>query len=150
MTIEIGRAEERQLPQILDIEEESFPQPWHEGGFLRELDHEDAFFAVAYSGSVVLGYCILHRCGDEAELYKIAVDKQARRSGVADRLMAAAISYAALEGIRRIFLEVRESNAAAVLLYEKHGFQRTGRRCGYYDRPREDAVLMEKPIQAVS
>ena len=150
MMIEIRRAEEHHIPQILDIEGESFGQPWLEGGFIRELDHEDTFFTVAFSGEAVLGYCILHQCGEEAELYKIAVDRRARRCGVADRLMASAVDYASIVGIKRIFLEVRESNAAAVALYEKHGFRCIGRRHGYYDRPREDAVIMEKPVQSIS
>jgi ribosomal-protein-alanine N-acetyltransferase len=47
------------------------------------------------------------------------------------------------QGIRRVFLEVRESNLAAIKLYEKAGFASTGKRKAYYRDPDEDARLLE-------
>ena len=66
----------------------------------------------------------------------------ARRRGVGLTLAADALSFAGMRGCKTADLEVRESNEAAIRLYERLGFRRAGKRRGYYDDPPEDAVLM--------
>lgn len=148
MTIDIMCAEEKHIPQILGIEAASFAQPWTEAGFLNEISNDDAYFAVALRDNNVLGFLILHKFLDESELYKIAVDEHFRRCGVADQLMKAADDYIGENQISCVFLEVRESNKAAILLYEKYGFFSAGRRQNYYDKPTEDAVVMARKIHS--
>ena len=75
------------------------------------------------------------RWGGEWELLNIAVDPAYRRRGVADELLGALPAG-------RIFIEVRESNAAARALYEGSGFTLIGRRRGYYHLPDEDGIVM--------
>ena len=50
-------------------------------------------------------------------------------------------------GLSFLTLEVRAGNAPAIALYEKNGYARVGRRPGYYDHPKEDAILMTYLIE---
>ena len=144
----IREATEEDMPRILEIEREAISPPWSEGGILGEVYSDHSYFALACDGasthSAVLGFAILQRNLDEGELLQIAVGTEYRRSGIADELMTATLLWAKSSGIRMIFLEVRESNAPAIMLYEKHGFKKAGLRRGYYIDPKEDAVVMSR------
>ena len=77
----------------------------------------------------------------EWELENIVVAPAARRKGLGKRLLEALLAAARETNSRSVFLEVRASNAAARSLYEKAGFEPTGRRKSYYTNSAEDAVL---------
>jgi ribosomal-protein-alanine N-acetyltransferase len=94
-----------------------------------------------------LGFSILHKAIDEAELYQIAVDETARRRGVADLLIKDALEFAEKNNLISIYLEVRKSNTPAIRLYKKHGFTVAGHRRKYYSYPTEDAVVMSLIIK---
>ena len=81
---------------------------------------------------------------DEGYISNVATDLPWRRQGIADALIGRLCAIC--EGLRLSFvsLEVRAGNAPAVALYEKHGFAPVGLRKNYYERPREDAVIMTK------
>jgi len=146
--ISIFAATEADIPQIMAIECEAFSPPWTHDALLSEIHRGDSFFAVACmdDGSTrkatVLGFVIFRQMADEGELLQIASDKAARRCGVADMLMGAALGFAGSNNIRSIFLEVRKSNEAAIALYKKHGFSSVRFRKDYYSSPIEDAVVM--------
>ena len=72
---------------------------------------------------------------DEAEILTIAVDSALRRAGVGGDLLRAHLPSVAAAGAARLFLEVDESNAAALALYARFGFVRVGERQGYYKKP---------------
>lgn len=79
---------------------------------------------------------VLSRCAaDEAEILSIAVDRRHRGAGLAGRLLRAHLGRLSARGIRHVFLEVDEGNAAARALYARCGFVEVGRRAGYYRRP---------------
>lgn len=84
--------------------------------------------------------CILN----ESDLVSIAVRKGYRNMGIARELLDIAYDLAKKRGVELIHLEVRESNEAAIALYESEGFVQDGIRKGYYDKPREDAILYTK------
>ncbi|MDR3277717.1 MAG: ribosomal protein S18-alanine N-acetyltransferase [Oscillospiraceae bacterium] len=136
----IELARENDVVEIMAIERAAFSPAWTEGAVLRELDSGDAFFAAAKEGGQILGFIVLRYMADEAELFQIAVREDARRRGVGEALLQAAVENACG---RAIFLEVRASNRAAAALYEKNGFTVCGRRRGYYDAPAEDALVMK-------
>ena len=155
----IEAATEDDVPQIMEIELEAISPPWTHGALLSEIYNLDSLFAVARyaddtgnrrqgaeirarENSSVLGFLILRRMADEGELLQIAIDKAARREGVADSLMEEALRYAEDNALVSVFLEVRKSNAAAIALYGKHGFEPVRFRKDYYSSPVEDAVLM--------
>src|SRR5438128_1704079 len=75
------------------------------------------------------------------ETENIAIARSARRGGLGTRLLGEFVDLARAEGAESVFLEVRESNRAARLLYEKWSFTERGRRKKYYQDPEEDAIL---------
>ena len=130
------------IPQIAALERACFSHPWSED-MLREELWNDAAVIVAAEGEdgTVLGYAGLQTVLDEGYINNVAVDSCFRRQGVADELIAAFVRFGKAK-LAFLTLEVRASNAPAIALYEKHGFQEVGRRKDYYDDPKEDAILM--------
>lgn len=88
----------------------------------------------------ILGFLIAHHLAPEWELENLVVAHNSRRKGLGKRLLEALLD-AAHKTKSPVFLEVRESNAAARALYQKAGFEQTGRRPSYYTSPVEDAIL---------
>jgi ribosomal-protein-alanine acetyltransferase len=81
-----------------------------------------------------------------AEIEGLVVDEKYRRRGFASALIQACMERAAHAGASHMSLEVRASNAAALGLYQRHGFSAVGRRRAYYSAPVEDAVLLQAPL----
>jgi len=92
-------------------------------------------------GAKISGFLVARHLAPEWELENIVVAPSARRIGLGSRLLNALLANARETDSEAVFLEVRESNAAARSLYEKAGFEPTGRRKAYYTNPAEDAVL---------
>ncbi len=88
----------------------------------------------------MLGFLVAQRVDYEWELQNIVVAQSARRKGLGKRLLEGLLDQAAQTN-GAVFLEVRESNTAARNLYEKAGFELSGRRKSYYVDPSEDAVV---------
>lgn len=94
-------------------------------------------FAVAEMDGAVAGFAVWRSVAEgEWELLNLAVDPQWRRRGVGNALVSALPAG-------RVFLEVRESNPAALALYGNNGFTVCGRRRRYYQSPVEDGIVME-------
>lgn len=132
------------LEGVAALERTCFSHPWSVEMLAEELYNETASFLVAEGedGSV-LGYAGLHVVLDEGYIDNVAVDPACRRQGIADALIDTFVRF----GVARLAfltLEVRAGNAPAIALYEKHGFYEVGRRKGYYDDPKEDAILMTR------
>jgi ribosomal-protein-alanine acetyltransferase len=94
----------------------------------------------------ILGFLIARHLALEWELENIVVAPAARRRGIGTRLLHALLADARETNSNAVFLEVRESNVAARNLYEKAGFDQTGRRRSYYASPSEDAILYRKSL----
>jgi ribosomal-protein-alanine N-acetyltransferase len=94
------------------------------------------------ASEAVLGFASLWIMADEAHLTNIAVRPDHRRQGVGDLLMISVVELAQELKADYLTLEVRVSNTAAQLLYQKYGFADVGRRKGYYTDNREDALIM--------
>ena len=101
-----------------------------------------------YQDAKVLGYVLGWVIEDECELLRIAVNPRDRGQGHAHLLITQFLTAAEVHGSRQCFLEVRNSNTAAIALYEHHGFQRTGIRHGYY-ADRTDALLMTAALPSI-
>lgn len=89
----------------------------------------------------LFAFLIAHHLGPEWELENLVVSPSARRKGLGSGLIKELLSQARKAGDEHVFLEVRESNHAARVLYEKLGFAETGRRKAYYRNPPDDAIL---------
>lgn len=132
---------------IARLEGECFSQPWSENALAEELSNENAHFIVATLAGQVIGYVgVIEVCG-EAYITNVAVNGSYRRLGVADMLINKAVDCARERKCQFITLEVRQSNLAAIALYLKHGFTSAGVRKGFYEKPKEDAILMTKMFE---
>jgi ribosomal-protein-alanine N-acetyltransferase len=124
----------RQSPEAAQWPKESYQQAHSSGQIV----------LVAETNAAVCGFLVARITGDEAEILNTAVDSAHRRKGIGTLLLTTAISAAQPQNGKSIYLEVRESNRAAIKFYLKHGFAKTGERRGYYNRPTENAVVMRK------
>jgi len=115
-------------------------QEWSSDAFLEMLKAPGTAALIAGMGERPLGMVVFREVMDEAEIITIGVLPQWRGRGVGKRLLAAALAGMAMNGARRVFLEVAEDNAAAIALYESAGFVFIGRRKGYYARSGGKAV----------
>lgn len=100
------------------------------------------FGVVRPAGPGLVGFLGSWFVEDEAEIHHFYLDPSFRGRGLGFRLMSRFLSYAESAGVRRVFLEVRESNRRALELYSSLGFSPSGVRPNYYQGPSEDAILM--------
>ncbi|RJQ53708.1 MAG: ribosomal-protein-alanine N-acetyltransferase [Actinobacteria bacterium] len=136
---------EDHLPEVLEIERTSFKVPWSKAAFLTELRRpETSEWRVAEEEGRVIGYGGLLCVGREGHITNLAVAGVSRRKGVARMILDELTNMAKQRGIASLTLEVRESNEAAIALYEKSGFHVVGRRKRYYPEDNEDALIMWK------
>lgn len=135
---------EEDIPQLVQLEREAFPDQGPGIAFHQELHNRLASYLVAYRtrDGEALGYAGLWFVLDEAHLISIAVAEAHRRQGVGHQLLTAALDMAREKAATMMTLEVRVSNTSAQALYEKFGFKRVGVRRGYYTDNHEDAYLM--------
>ncbi len=105
------------------------------------FDNPDCFIALTEGG-----YAAWLLSLDTADLLDIAVLPECRGKGKADALMSFMHTECKARGIKEIFLEVRESNMPAILLYKKHGYEQISVRRKYYSAPTEDALIMRKTL----
>ena len=139
--LEIRRLTYADLPQLIAIERRAFPTPWSMAMFVLELSKPAGVCLAALRGGQMLGYLVCSRYDTVWHIMNVAVDPEHRRTGIATAML--------LDLFRRIdsqtarfTLEVRESNVAAIELYERYGFRAAGRRRRYYQDNGEDAVVM--------
>lgn len=133
------------IPQVAAIENQCFTSPWDLGSFKYEVKHKEAILMVAVSSDQVIGYVCVRPILEMAHVLNLAVVPRFRQKDIGKALLDRALQElrSSRPDIGRITLEVRESNTAAIKLYENFGFKITGKRIGYYERPHENAVIME-------
>jgi ribosomal-protein-alanine N-acetyltransferase len=102
---------------------------------------------VAEEERIVCGLVAFRTMADEAEILNLAVDSTRRRRGIGSRLMKDALAACKAAGVRKIFLEVRDSNQGAQKFYLRMGFTAVGRRREYYSRPLEDALVLARTVE---
>ena len=139
--LEIRRLTYADLPQIIAIERRAFPTPWSLAMFVLELSKPASVCLAALRGGQMLGFLICSRYDTVWHIMNVAVDPDRRRAGIATALLNDLLRR--IDGdSARFTLEVRESNAGAIELYERFGFRAAGRRRRYYQDNGEDAVIM--------
>ena len=124
-----------------------FEKAWDADSFLRLLGHPGATSFLARIGTPpqTVGFILGQLAADEAEILTLGVRKDSQRHGIARRLVGALARAAKNAEARRLFLEVGQSNTAALALYKGFGFQEIARRKGYYEHagaPAEDALVL--------
>lgn len=139
------------LAALLEVERASQPLPWSEAQLLEELLHEDAIVSGAFVDGTLSGYAAWRATVDELWLLNLAVLPSHRRRGLGRLLVEEGEALARARGLSSLWLEVREGNEGARVLYESAGFVVVGRRPAYYrplteGAPREDALLMRRSL----
>ena len=135
--------EKTDIPALAELEKTCFTDPWNENMLTDMLNNKfDETYLVEDCGKTI-GYVNLRTLGDESELMRICIAPDARGNGYSKLLMERALVAAKTNNASKIFLEVRESNAPAIGLYNKYRFAEMSRRAGYYTNPIEDAVVMQ-------
>ena len=133
----------KHIDTVAALESEYFTQPFSKTLFLQELKNPNAlYFVDCLEDGTIRGYGGFNFVADEGNITTILTASQYRRKGIAGRLLRMQIVLCKTLGIKQLHLEVRESNHPARKFYIKHGFCEVGRRINYYDKPREDAILM--------
>lgn len=132
----------RHLEEARQIELSSCLNPWSMESFESELSCGHSIPWVAVSAGKVVGFIVCRRVEDGGEVLKLAVSPSMRRRGIGGMLIGHALAELKTLGVVRISLEVRESNNAAISLYERFGFKRLTIRKGYYRNPVENAAVM--------
>ena len=148
--MELQRLQLRDLTAIEEIERVAYPTPWSRSMFAGELSKPSSICLGAFEDGRLLGYLITSRYVDAWHVMNVAVDPEYRRRGIATRLLEALFEMTKNDGRRGYTLEVRVSNAGAISLYERLGFERRGVRRGYYTDNREDALIMWKDSGSAS
>ena len=139
--MEIVTMNETHVAQIAQLERAIFSDAWSEHSIRTELTNQLALWLVAVEGDTVAGYIGSQTVLGEADMMNLAVRPEYRRRGLGRQLVE--------ELIRRLdaaqlTLEVRVTNLPAQKLYESMGFTQVGRRKNYYEKPREDALILQK------
>jgi ribosomal-protein-alanine N-acetyltransferase len=131
------------VEQVVEIDQVSFSLPWPPRSFYFEVtDNLASRCWVAEQDSKVIAMMIAWLIVDEIHIATIATHPDFRKQGVGEDLLAHTLQFAQAEGALTSFLEVRESNDAALKLYRKFGYVESGRREAYYADNGEDAILM--------
>ena len=130
--------------QVAALEKLCFADPWSEMSIASELQSIWSYWVVAVNDDQVVGYIGSQSSIDETDIMNVAVHPDWRRRGIAEKLIDALIEELKKRGSHALLLEVRASNAPAIALYEKLGFQQVGRRKNYYRNPKEDALILRK------
>jgi len=116
---------------------------WPEASVREVLGWKGIIGLACEAAGKIAGFLIGRQTGDEAEVLNVAVAPDHRRRGEGGALLKESVAKFHARGVRRVFLEVRESNAVGIAFYEKQNFSRAGRRESYYRDPIEAAIVME-------
>lgn len=130
------------LDDVVEIEAESFSDNWDKKMYEGCLSYAHNHYFVGEVDGKIIGSFGFSSVVDESDLQTISVKKDYRNRGFACEFMKFMLDFCKKENVRKIFLEVRESNFRAINLYKKFGFEKMGRINGYYEKPREDALRM--------
>ena len=132
------------IDDVLALEEASFTNPWTRAMYLAELENSSVSFCfIARSADrTAIGFCSFWLVVDELHINNLAVLPDFRRNGIASMLLQFVMQKGVALGARRATLEVRRSNEAARVLYERLGFSIAGVRPDYYSKPVEDALIL--------
>ena len=132
------------VAQIASLEKQCFGDPWSEDSIASELDNPLSLWLVAEQDGAVCGYVGSQTVLDETDMMNIAVRPDCRRQGIAAALIEELVSRLKERGSHILRLEVRESNAPAIALYNSMGFTQLGLRKNYYRNPKENALILGK------
>ncbi len=126
------------------IEAQTFSMPWSPDDFLEMIEADYAYYYVAELDGEIAGCCGIRDICGEGEITNVVVAAVHRQKGIGRKMLEYMLKEADRRGVGACTLEVRCSNFPAIHLYENLGFLGEGVRPGFYDKPKEDALIMWK------
>ena len=138
----------RDMPEVLDIEKESFEFPWSEEDFIRCLRQRNCIGMVAEHDERVVGFMIYELHKTRLHILNFSVAQEFHRRDVGSQMVDKLVSKLSSQRRTRIMLEIRETNLAAQLFFKQCGFRAVSVLRSYYDDTPEDAYLMQYRYQA--
>lgn len=135
------------LTAIESIERDCYEFPWTIGNFRDSIEAGYACWEYRENAQLI-GYAVMMMAVDEAHLLNLTIASAHQRRGHGSRLLEALFNSARRAGANAMLLEVRPSNAGALAMYAREGFERIGARRGYYPalRGREDALVLRRAL----
>ena len=134
------------LDAIVAIERAAFSDPWSAASFAGLHSNPRTRMTVADDGGRIVAYTVLMIAPPDADLANLAVAPLDKGRGIGKMLVADVIRAARAAGAHHVYLEVRESNARALAMYERAGFRTVGQRRRYYNDPVEDARVLRREL----
>ncbi len=144
----IVKMQPEHVAAVAEMERQCFSDPWSEKSVASELDNPLSLWLIAEADGVVAGYVGSQTVLDSADMMNLAVSQDFRRQGIGEQLVNSLTEALAEKGVKTLLLEVRISNEPAKQLYQKLGFEIVGKRPRYYEKPREDALILRKELYA--
>lgn len=138
---------ESDVDGIAFLESQAFSDAWTSKSIYETFCQNQAFVVVAEESGEIIGCCIVYYVLDEGEIARIAVESSYRHQGVGRKILEQVEKLCKEKGVVRLMLDVRESNMTARIFYKALGFQEDGVRKGFYEAPKENAVLMSKELR---
>lgn len=142
--IKIRAMRDTDVEQISRLEAETFSMPWSRESFLSMIHNKSAGYYVAEQDGLIVGGCGVLMAAGEGNITNVVVDKKFRGQGIGTKMLQYLIEEGERNGLSAFTLEVRVSNAQAIHVYEKLGFFSEGIRPDFYEKPKEDAMIMWK------
>ncbi len=136
----------KDIPFVAELEKRFFSTPWNETALEKGLQNGTEIFWLAQKDGGDVGYIGYVQSFETADILTVCIDPVHRRKGYAEALLTFCLEQMRQSGVEKVFLEVRESNAAARSLYEKSGFEYLNKRINYYKNPTEDGLVMMKEM----
>jgi len=130
------------IDQVVQVEENSFNNPWSKQSFCEEAANPVAYYLLSLTAGEIIGYVGVWFILDEAHITNVAVLPEYRKQGIGGQMMREILRIAKNNGAVAMTLEVRPSNVSALALYNKLGFVSEGIRKQYYEDNGEDAIIM--------
>lgn len=142
----IVKMQPEHVAAVAEMERQCFSDPWSEKSVASELHNPLSLWLIAEVDGVVAGYVGSQTVLDSADMMNLAVSPSFRRQGIGERLVNCLTEALNEKGVKTLLLEVRISNEPAKELYQKLGFEMVGKRPRYYEKPREDALILRKEL----
>lgn len=127
------------------LEAAAFTQPWSSKAFAEAIERDDCLYMVAELDGKVVGVCGVVNAYGDGGINNVTVEEELRGRGIGKKMLTELMRTGREQmGILNYTLEVRVSNTPAIRLYESLGFKSEGIRPGFYEKPKEDAMIMWK------
>ncbi|MGN0335714.1 MAG: ribosomal protein S18-alanine N-acetyltransferase [Lachnospiraceae bacterium] len=142
--IRVRRMSPADVPEVCLIERQNFSVPWSEKSFRESMERTDTIFLTVLCDEIIAGYVGCYCICGVGEITNVAVREEYRRRGLARALLNTLFEEGKTLDTEEFFLEVRESNEAAIGLYTSLGFVKEGIRKNFYEKPVENAIIMKR------